>query len=592
MKSTINNRITRVQEEIKKKNLDAWFITGTDPHQTEYLPPHWMERQGITGFSGSAGTVVVLQDAIHLWVDSRYYVQAAHEVEGTSVEIHKFGLPGVLPYNDWLKEHMPKGSVVGVDSMTISFKGFIDLQKELAGAGVTLQGMDNLFLPLWDDRPEPPKNPIISLDPKYTGESREDRLQWVTDELTKQRAEGLLVTDQANIGYILNLRGTALPYNPVFEAFLLIEKNRTTLFVESSSISQTLAAECSKTLEIKEYNAITEAVINFEGTLIIDPTKAPYALVTSLTSKASTKELTPHPITKRKAVKTNTEQEQLREAHRADGVAMANFLHWFDSVENKETLTEWDAMEKVKEFRSAQKGFTDESFATIAGYQANGVQNHYHASKDQAAQLSGQGLMVFDSGGQYLCGTTDITRTLLIGEPTKEQITDYTAVLKGHIALATAQFPVGTYGHQIDILARKPLWDLGLNYGHGTGHGVGFFMNVHEGPMSISPKGINVALEAGQYLSNEPGLYREGKHGIRLENLVLVEKRETTEFAQWLGFETLTITPFERRLIDIEALTQEEKDWLNDYHAGVYAELAPLLEEPVQEWLAEATAEV
>ncbi len=595
MKSTINNRISRVQEELTKQNIDGWIITGTDPHQTEYLPPHWMERQGITGFSGSAGTVVVLQDAIHLWVDSRYYVQAAREVEGTSVEIHKFGLPEVLSYGDWLKAEMPKGSVIGVDSMTISFKGFLDLQKELEGAGITLQGMENIFLPLWEDRPNPPEEQVVSLDSSYTGETREERLAWAYTYMEERKSDVLLSTNLAEIGYLLNLRGTVQQYNPVFEGFLIISRNpnkQAILCTHIEAFSKELQAELGESVTLLPYDSVYGQVEALQGTVIIDPTSAPYGLITKFQKSVVGKEITPHPITTRKAVKTETEKAQLREAHKLDGVAMANFLHWFDSIEDKSTLTEWDTMEKIKECRSAQKGFTDESFATIAGYQENGVLNHYHASKELSAPLSGQGLMVFDSGGQYLCGTTDITRTLLIGEPTEEQVSDYTAVLKGHIALATAQFPVGTFGHQIDILARKPLWDVGLNYGHGTGHGVGFFMNVHEGPMSISPKGINVALEAGQYLSNEPGLYREGKHGIRLENLVLVEKRETTEFAQWLGFETLTITPFERKLINTDALTAEEKDWLNDYHAGVYAELAPLLAEPVQEWLAEATAEV
>ncbi len=666
LQEKLQARIARVQKELKAQNLDAWIVTGTDPHQTEYLPPHWLERQGITGFSGSAGTVVVLQDSIHLWVDSRYHTQAAQETKGTSVEIHKLGLPKVLPYNEWLCENMPAGATVGVDGMTISLKGFKDLHKELVGNGITLQAQENLFLPLWDDRPEPPVNPVIPLDPAYTGESREERLQWIAKELKKQRATGLLVTDQANVGYILNLRGTALPYNPVFEAFLLIEAGRdatgvndpetvlgkpaasggsdkadkpdadkpdaenlpqpkATLFIEDSSISAGLASELAGVVKIQPYNTIAQAVANFEGTLIIDPTKAPYALVTTLKQKAKVKEVTPHPITKKKAIKTACEIEKLHEAHRIDGAAMVQFLHWFDTTvghpageasangganggdpaggtaansgatkTTSNPLTEWDAMEKIKEIRLAHPECVDESFATIAGYQANGELNHYHATQEAAAPLTGQGLMVFDSGGQYHSGTTDITRTLLVGEPTAEQISDYTAVLKGHIALATAVFPEETYGHQLDTLARKPLWEKALHYRHGTGHGVGFYMNVHEGPMSIGLKGVNVKLEPGMYISNEPGVYKKDKHGIRLENLVLVENRKEvqSELCKWLGFETLTLCPFEKRLIDTNELTADEKDWLNDYHAGVYTELAPLLEESVREWLAEATAEV
>ncbi len=609
MKEKLHARIARVQNELKAHKLDAWIVTGTDPHQTEYLPPHWMEREGITGFTGSAGTVVILQDEIHLWVDSRYYVQAEKEVQGTPVTIHKLGLPKVLPYNQWLCKEMPSGATVGVDGMTISFQGCKNLRKELVSNGITLESRENLFLPLWEDRPKPVKNPVVSLDSKYTGETREQRLLWAATKLTEQRADALLVTDQANVGYILNLRGSALPYNPVFEAFLLIESvsadkakakdnstslPKATLFIDQSSISEQLASELTGVVTIAPYDAISEAMTKITGTLLIDPSKAPYTLATALTEKAKIKEVTPHPITAKKAVKTEQEIEQLKEAHRRDGAAMVNFLHWFDSIADKETLTEWDTMEKIREFRAAQPEFQDESFATIAGYKENGVLNHYHANKESATPLAGQGLMVFDSGGQYLCGTTDITRTLLIGEPTKEQISDYTAVLRGHITLATAVFPENTYGHQLDILARKPLWDLGRNYGHGTGHGVGFFMNVHEGPMSISPKGINVPLEPGMYLSNEPGLYREKKHGIRLENLVLVEARADvpTDFCNWLGFETLTLAPFERKLIDTSILTSEEREWLNDYHAGVYAELAPLLEESVQEWLAEVTAEI
>lgn len=604
MKSAINRRIERLQALLQEQHLTGWIITGTDPHQTEYLPPHWMEREGITGFTGSAGSVVVLQDSIHLWTDSRYHVQAEQELEGTTVELHRWGNPGVKTYKEWIKAELPKGSILGIDGMTIGYKPFLDMEKELTSSGISLRSMENLFHTIWDNRPEQIQERVIELSPTYTGESREDRITWVGELLQREKANYLLVNDLSEIGYILNLRGTAQSYNPIFEGYLLFSQNsttpvggpgnlpQTTLYTDISAIDQKLQATLSQSLTIRPYHAIAEDFTPLEGTVIIDPTTAPYGLIASLSPETVLKEITPHPITTRKGIKTKEEIKSLRETHIIDGVAMANFLCWFDSVKERGTIQEWDAVEKIRECRERQPNFMDESFATIAGYQQNGVLNHYHPSKESSAQLSGAGLMVFDSGGQYLCGTTDITRTLLVGDPTAEQISDYTAVLKGHISLARATFPVGTYGHQLDILARKPLWDLGLNYGHGTGHGVGFYMNVHEGPMRISPGGSTVALEPGMYISNEPGLYREGKHGIRLENMVLVESRQKTEFAQWLGFETLTLTPFEQKLIQVDMLSPEEREWINSYHKQVYKSLAPHLEEPVRAWLERATTEL
>jgi Xaa-Pro aminopeptidase len=589
---TVKNRIESLRRQMRDHQFDAFIISGSDPHQSENTPDRWRIRQWLTGFTGSAGTVVVTHDKAGLWTDFRYYIQAEKQLESSGIELFHADEVGVQTPAEWLSGELKAGSRAAVEGKEISAELFRQLARDLSNWGIDLESSEGLIDEIWLKRPDIPDSPVREVPEAICGMSREKKLERIRQELSQRhRAEYLLLSSLDDIAWTLNLRGADIPYSPVFTAFLLIGLHSAVLFCRKEKIPEALERKLAETVEIASYDTFFSEISAYilpQSKVVLSPEKTSTALYQRIAEHTGITEAV-NLTTYLKARKNPVELEGMRRVHRYDGAAMVSFLHWFETRTDGLELSEMRIAEVLRSFRSRQEGFIDESFSPIAAFAENGALCHYSANKDQNASVAGSGLLVLDSGGQYLGGTTDITRTLLAGEPTQQQREEYTLVLKGHLALVRQQFPEGTRGYQLDVLARKPLWDLGIDYGHGTGHGVGFMLNVHEGPQSISKRPVDVVLKPGMIVSNEPGVYREGRFGIRIENLLAVRNTEKTEFGQFMGFEDLTRCPYERRLIEPGLLTEDEKNQINHYHALVYTELENLLNEEECIWLKQKT---
>ena len=589
----IRQRLKALRLELLKRNLDAWYISGTDPHSNEYLPDRWQTRAFISGFTGSYGVVVVTQEEAGLWTDSRYFIQAEEQLKGSGFKMHKLRVPdAVLPEN-WLSKKLQTGSKVGFDPQTLSVSGFRNLNNCLDKAGISMVETPDLFEKIWENRPEMPADMIFELKPTHAGLSRKEKKDLLAAELKKYDADFQVITALDELAWVFNLRGSDILYNPVFAGYGAVGKNDWVLFVEEVKIPYDLKIHFEKEkITLLPYTDFLGWLKSVRGKkIVIDPGSAGFAVYSALQAENKLVEGTSL-VALLKARKNKTELAGFREAMKKDGVALVEFLFWLRENVEKGTVTEYTAGRKLAEFRAQQKDFKGESFAPIVGYKAHGAIVHLSVDETNALPLKPEGLLLFDSGGQYLQGTTDITRTVALGEVAPQQKTDFTLVLKGMIALTLAKFPAGTKGCHLDILARKALWEHGLNYGHGTGHGVGHFLNVHEGPMSIRQEYNEIPIQPGMVLSNEPGLYREGEYGIRTENMIVCVDKETTGFGHFLGFETLTLCPIDTRLIDFELLTERERSWLNDYHEMVRAELKPMVRKELHEFLEELTRDV
>lgn len=587
----INERLSALRDAMKKVGASACIIPGTDPHASEYIADYWKERVWISGFDGSAGTVALTLEKAGLWTDSRYFLQGAEQLSGTDIQLMKQGEPETLDIVPWLATELNAGDKVAVNAEMFSVNAFAAMKTQLALSGIELLSVD-LLKEVWTDRPELPKNPFFVFDEKYTGKSVAEKLNELRAEMKKLHADVFVMSALDDIAWLYNIRGNDVSYNPVVIAYAMVDENSATLFINPEKITpETQAYLDENNITVKAYDAVQDELrkIDTSKSVLVDGAKFNQSLYESIPA-ACTKRTAMSPVFKLKAVKNGVEMSGVRKAMIKDGVAMTRFFRWlFKSLKKGETLTEISISNKLRSFREDQRDFKGESFGTIAGYAGHGAIVHYSATPESDATLKREGILLLDSGGQYLDGTTDITRTVALGKVSKKAKHDYTLVLKGHIQLAMAKFPVNTRGSQLDILARKAMWDECINYGHGTGHGIGHFLNVHEGPQSIRMDENPITLQPGMILSNEPGLYRTDKYGIRIENLVQVIPAEKTEFGQFLQFETLTLCYIDTKLVEKEMLTEEEVNWLNEYHQRVYDKLYSYLSEKEREWLAKKT---
>ena len=584
--AAINERIASLRDVMRKAGVAACIIPGTDPHASEYIADYWKERVWISGFTGSAGTAVVTLTKAGLWTDSRYFLQGEEELKGSGMDLMKMGLPETADIIPWLIDTLKPGEKVAVNAQMFSVNAYAAMKSELETVGIDLVSVD-VMKEVWTDRPALPKKPFYVFDLKYSGQSTTDKIAATRAEMAKLRSQVFVMSALDDIAWLFNIRGNDVDFNPVVIAYALVEENDVTLFVDQDKLTEeTKTYLASVGVRIKAYDAIYSVLEQIESskTVLIDGAKLNRALYESIPA-ACTKRNAMSPVFKLKSIKNEVEMAGVRKAMVKDGVALTRFFIWLEENLKQGNLNEVNVDQKLYEFRSKQENFKGESFSTIAGYGPHGAIVHYRAVPESASTLKPENLFLLDSGGQYLEGTTDITRTVALGTPTVKQKIDFTLVLKGHIALATAKFPSGTRGSQLDILARKAMWDLGINYGHGTGHGVGHFLNVHEGPQNIRMDENPISLQEGMFMSNEPGLYRTNQYGIRTENLIHVIKAEKTEFGEFLKFETVTLFPIDKELIDVEMMSDEDIDWLNNYHKRVYDTLAQKLDENEREWL-------
>ena len=591
--AAINERIASLRDVMRKAGVAACIIPGTDPHASEYIADYWKERVWISGFTGSAGTAVVTLTKAGLWTDSRYFLQGEEELKGSGMDLMKMGLPETADIIPWLIDTLKPGEKVAVNAQMFSVNAYAAMKSELETVGIELVSID-LMKEVWTDRPDLPKKPFYVFDLKYSGQSTTDKIAATRAEMAKLRSQVFVMSALDDIAWLFNIRGNDVDFNPVVIAYALVEENDVTLFVDQDKLTEeTKTYLASVGVRIKAYDAIYSVLEQIESskTVLIDGAKLNRALYESIPA-ACTKRNAMSPVFKLKSIKNEVEMAGVRQAMVKDGVALTRFFIWLEENLKSGKLNELNVDQKLYEFRSKQENFKGESFSTIAGYGPHGAIVHYRAVPESASTLKPENLFLLDSGGQYLEGTTDITRTVALGTPTVKQKIDFTLVLKGHIALATAKFPSGTRGSQLDILARKAMWDLGINYGHGTGHGVGHFLNVHEGPQNIRMDENPISLQEGMFMSNEPGLYRTNQYGIRTENLIHVIKAEKTEFGEFLKFETVTLFPIDKELIDVEMMSDEDIDWLNNYHKRVYDSLAQKLDENEREWLSRKCAKL
>ncbi len=585
---TIPQRISALRNVMKKHTISAYIIPGTDPHASEYIADYWKEREWISGFSGSAGTVVITLDKAGLWTDSRYFLQAGEQLQGSNIQLMKQGLdetPEIIP---WLSAELHSGEKVGINPQMFSVNSYASMKTELGTRGIELVSID-LLNEIWTDRTALPQNPFFVFETKYSGSSTIEKLQMLRAEMQKLDTEVFIMSALDDIAWLFNIRGNDVNFNPVTIAYAYVDMDKAILFIDPEKVT-TESSEYLKSqgVSVSPYNDIYAVIENLPAskTVLVDGTKLNQSLFESIPKTCNIRN-SMSPVFRLKSIKNEIELSGIRLAMMKDGIALVRFLKWLEENVGNGNLTEISVSDKLHDFRAEQENFVGESFDTIAGYAAHGAIVHYHAVEESNFAIKAENLLLLDSGGQYYDGTTDITRTVALGKPTKQQITDFTLVLKGHINLATAIFPTGTRGSQLDILARKALWDQGLNYGHGTGHGIGHFLNVHEGPQNIRMDENPVTLQPGMIISNEPGLYRANEYGIRIENLIHVIPAEKTEFGQFLKFETLTLCPIDKNLIDINLLTEHEIKWLNDYHTRVYDTLSKQLNEVECEWLKE-----
>lgn len=581
--STIPERLAALRELMRQRGIAACIVPTADPHLSEYLPAHWQAREWLSGFTGSAGTMVVTKDFAGVWTDSRYFSQAERQLAGSGVELVKLNVPHTPEHVAWLCERVHAGDKVACAADMLSLASGRSLRKQLAKHGAELVE-DDLPGEVWNDRPVLPHAPIYEHPIDYAIRSRADKLADVRDVMCKSSASHHLVSALDEIAWVLNLRGSDVEYNPVFLSHLLIDAKGATLLVEASKLDANLrSALADDGVRMAPYASIGDALraLQRDSALLLSPAQVSAAIAHAIPDHVTLIEAA-GPITSAKARKTAKEMDHVREAMRRDGVALVRGARWLEqSLHEGKRLTELDVDEKLRELRAQQPGFVSESFSTIAGYQANAALPHYRATPESHSELKPLGMLLIDSGAQYLGGTTDITRMWALGETTPEQRRDVTLVLKGVIALSRAKFPRGASGQQLDALARAPIWAAGVDYGHGTGHGVGYCLNVHEGPQSIRPPRSGQQLEAmdiGMITSIEPGIYKPGRHGVRIENLAATVSAGDGEFGEFLQFETLTLCPIDTRLLDLSLLDATEIAWLDDYHATVRERLAPLLD--------------
>lgn len=591
MNQTIENKLQALRALLKLKNIEAFIIPSTDPHMSEYVAPHWKSREWVSGFTGSAGTVVVTQQSAGLWTDSRYFIQAEQQLAGSEIVLYKEMLAETPSITTWLKQQLKQGDTVGIDGTVFSTEEVLRMSAELKQQNIEIESIADPMQKIWTNRPPMPQDTAFTYSTKYAGKGCDEKMKCIREALKKSNVDALLLSALDEIAWTLNLRGSDVHCNPVVVSYLIIEQGAAHYFIQRQKLTaeveqhlKSIGIELHPYEELEDYLSETTA-----GSILVNPSKTNFAAYSAINPDCRIVNGT-SPVTLLKAIRNEQEIAGLHNAMQRDGVAMVKFLKWLEQAVPTGEETELSVSETLRKLRSEQQHFIGESFDTIAGYKEHGAIVHYEATPQTNAKLKPEGFLLLDSGAQYLDGTTDITRTIALGALTEEEKTDYTLVLKGHIALAMAQFPAGTRGAQLDVLARIPMWQRGMNYLHGTGHGVGHFLNVHEGPQSIRMNENPVPLQIGMLTSNEPGLYKAGSHGIRTENLVLVVEATEGMYGNYLKFETVTLCPICKKGIIKEMLNKDEMEWLNNYHAMVYEKLSPNLNDEETIWLKEATS--
>lgn len=582
-------KLRALRDHMRSSGIQAYLVPSSDPHNSEYIPERWQRRAYVSGFTGSAGEVCVTQSGAALWTDSRYFLQAERELVGSGIRLQKIGIAGTPSLLQWLADQLPKGGKVGVNPQVVSRQRCLELHHELSAIGLQLVLVpSDLIDKVWPNQPAIPTDALEVHELKYAGESVVSKLKSVRKEMTSRGATSHILNELDAIAWLFNLRGRDVEYNPVFVSYAIIRDKTAHLYLDLRKVTPNVRKHLGKHVRIHRYDAFSDAVKKLaksRGKIWVHDATATQWMFLLLGKAELITERSP--ITLIKAMKTSKQIKGITAAHVRDGAAMVKFLSWLDENIGKIPMSELSLEVELERARSASSLYRGPSFSPIIGYAANGAVVHYRAVQATSRQVKARGLMVVDSGGQYPDGTTDITRTVCCGAPTREQKDRFTRVLKGHIAIATTPFPVGTRGPQLEVLARRALWMAGLNYLHGTGHGVGHYLCVHEGPASLAPRFPNEVLQPGMLLSNEPGYYKDGEYGIRIENLVYVAvDKERPGFNK---FENVTMCPIDRRLIDVSLLTAGERKYLNDYHARVRKLLAPKVKGKALTWLRKMT---
>jgi Xaa-Pro aminopeptidase len=585
----INHRIQQLREAMQAENIQACIIPTTDPHIGEYTPAHWETRQWISGFTGSAGTVLITMDKAGLWTDSRYFLQAEEQLQGTGIELFKMGLPDTPSPEGWLSTELSPGDTVGFEGTVYAASDALALISYFSGHNIHVKSDFAPYDRIWKDRPAIPSGKVFILPERFSGESASRKIGCLLEEMHRQGSNFTILASLDMIAWLFNLRGSDIEYNPVAVSYAVVSKKETVLFIHTQKLTpEAIGYLQDEGIVLAEYEKIYDylSVHDERDTVLIAPNKINYDLYTSIPENCKMVEVNVHPVDYLKSIKNETETDGFRRAMQRDGVALVKFLYWLDKqLTTGQRVTELDVSAQLKFFRSEQEYFFSESFETIAGYGAHGAIVHYAARPDTNAIVLPEGILLIDSGAQYMDGTTDITRTVSTGPVSDEMKRDFTLILKGNIQLSQAVFPKGTVGMQLDVLARQFIWKDGQNFLHGTGHGVGHFLNVHEGPQSIRMNYNPNPLQPGMVTSNEPGLYKTGQYGIRIENLLLTVPYQTAGAGEYYAFEVLTLCPIDTKLIDWSLMSEEEIRWLNDYHQKVYEKLSPFLSKEENEWL-------
>lgn len=591
----ISNRLAEIRVELDRESLGAYIFTSTDPHNGEYVPDHWKCREYVSGFDGSAGTVVVAGLDAALWTDSRYFLAAERQLRFSGIQLMKERIAGTPTIPEWLSQRlMVSGKTeVGIDGWTNSYAFVQELKQEMRShGGITVRTNYNPLDYVWNDRPARPSSKVVLHDVAYAGENIYRKLKRLRSFLAEHSLQAILISSLDDIAWLLNLRAADVHCNPVFVSYLVVAHHDAALYIDASRLSEQAATYLNRNnITVLPYEDVSHAFEHLDpfDKVLMDPNETPYTLYAKTPCRKAD---IPSPLPMMKAVKNEVEIKGFDNAMMRDGVAMVQFLRWLRPAVEAGGQTEISVSDKLRELRASQDLFVDLSFDTIAGYQEHGAIVHYEATPATDMPLRPEGLLLLDSGAHYLDGTTDITRTIALGPVTDEQRLVYTLVLKGNIQLAMLKFPKGASGTQLDALARKDMWSYGYNYLHGTGHGVGSYLNVHEGPHQIRMEYRPAPLLEGMTVTDEPGIYVSGRFGVRIENTMIIEKYMTTDFGDFLQMRPLTLCPIDLAPVNIDMLTAEEKAWLNNYHADVYAKLSPLLDDDHRQWLAEATKSI
>lgn len=585
--------VNELRRVMKENNIDHYIIPSSDPHQSEYVADFYKGRSYVSGFTGSAGVLVVSLNSANLWTDGRYFIQAENQLKNRNIDLMKMRTPGYPTVEEWIEENVKENEVVGFDGCVYSVNQFKELEKISKVKNIKIKMDKDLLDEVWRDRPNLPTEKIFIHEVEFAGKSAKEKLSCVRAEMDKLSVDSYIISSLDDIAWLFNIRGNDINFNPVVMSYALIKKDSSVLYINLDKVDKNIEEYLlNEGVILKDYDELYNDVKEIKGRLLIDPSKVNAKIYVNVSEDVKVIEDL-NITTKLKAIKNDVEIANLKNCQVRDGVAMVKFIKWLKESVKSGEVTEISASERLSQFRAEGDNFKGESFGTIAGYKDHAAMMHYSATKETQYVLKEEGMFLVDSGGQYLDGTTDITRTFILGNITEEEKRDFTLVLKGHINLLTAKFLKGTPGKNLDILARRPLWDYGLDYKCGTGHGVGFFLNVHEGPQGFRQDGNEVKLEPGMIITNEPGVYKAGKHGIRTENTILVVKDKVSEEnGEFYKFETISYCPIDLNGVDVNLLSSEEKQWLNSYHKEVFNKISPYLNEEEKIFLQNETREI